>query len=230
MPAASGSPRLGPGGVVRRWRTRRRLTSTFDLAAAGGRTLPIRRTGRGIWVATPIRVLEAAAEILSAAGLLGGVEGIREDGGAGGHVIDAGSGDGRVLGVIAWLAPGEAVVGVEADAVLHARAEGHLRSLAAAGVIDTARLRLVAGDCCDPATYAGRGIALRRTRLVLNYPDGNQHRLARFVAAHCAPETTLALLTHDRDLAVAALPLRARHDVRAGSGPPWRLSLYRRSG
>ena len=44
------------------------------------------------------------------------------------------------------------------------------------------------------------------------------------------PETTLALLTHDRDLSVDALPLRARQDVRAGNGPPWSLSLYRRSG
>lgn len=228
MTAAFRCPRPGPGGVVRRWRTRRRLAAAFERpGTADGRTLPIRRTGRGIWVATPLRVLEAAEGILSAAGLLGGV---REDGGANGHVIDAGSGDGRVPAVIAWLVPGVAVFGVEADAVLHARAEDHLRALAAAGVIDASRLRLVAGDCCDPATYAARGIALRRTRLVLNYPDGNQHRLARFVAVHCAPETTLALLTHDRDLTVAALPLRARHDVRAPDGPPWRLSLYCRSG
>ena len=97
-------------------------------------------------------------------------------------------------------------------------------------MIDLAHVQLAAADYCDPATYTVRGIALRRTRLVLNYPDGSHHRLARFVAVHCGPGTTLGLLTHDRDLAVDALPLRARHDVGAGSGPPWRLSLYRRSG
>ena len=228
MPGASGPRPLGPGGAIRRWRARRRLAAAFEQsAAAEGRTLPIRRTGRGIWVATPIRVIEAAGGILSAAGLLGGTTGT----GAGArHVIDAGSGDGRVPAVIAWMAPGQVIFGIEADAALHARAAAHLRALGAAGVFDPAAIHLAAADYCDPATYAARGIALRRTGLVLNYPDGNQHRLARFVAAHCPPETALALLTHDRDLTVDALPLRAQHDVRAGSGPPWRLSLYRRSG
>ena len=214
--------------MVRRWRTRRRLAATFERpAGAGARTLPIRRTGRGIWVATPLRVIEEAAGILSAAGLL------RGDGRTGARscsVIDAGSGDGRVAAVIAWLVPGQAVLGIEADAVLHARAAAHLEALGAAGVIDPARVQLVAGDYCDPATYGARGIALRRARLVLNYPDGNHHRLARFVAVHGGPGTTLGLLTHDRDLAVDALPLRARHDVDAGKGPPWVLSLYRRAG
>lgn len=228
MRAPSGPRRPGPGGALRRWRTRRRLAAAFERpAAADGRTLPIRRTARGIWVATPIGVIEAAAGILAAAGLLGDAAGT---GGAARHVIDAGSGDGRVPAVIAWLVPGQVVLGVEADAVLHARAAAHLHALGAAGVIDPAHVHLATADYCDPATYAAHGIALSRTRLVLNYPDGNQQRLARFVAARCPPETALALLTHDRDLTVDALPLRARHDVHAGSGPPWRLSLYRRSG
>lgn len=228
MPRASAPRPLGPGGAVRRWRTRRRLAATFERpGTADGRTLPIRRTGRGIWVATPIRVLEAAVVILSADGLLGGA---RAAGAANGPVIDAGSGDGRILAVIAWLVPGQPVLGVEADEVLHARAASHLRALGEAGVIDPAHLRLAAADYRDPATYAVRGIALARARLVLNYPDGNQHGLARFVATHCGPQTTLGLLTHDRDLTIDTLPLRRRHDVRVRRGPPWRLSLYRRAG
>ena len=229
MPPVSGPRPLGPGGAVRRWRTRRRLAAAFERSGtADGRTLPIRRTGRGIWVATPIRVLEAAVTVLSAEGLL--------PGGAGGaspataHAIDAGSGDGRVLAVIAWLVPGQPVLGVESDEVLHVRAANHLRALGAAGVVDPAHLHLAAADYCDPATYAVRDIALARAPLVLNYPDGNQDRLARFVAANCGLQTTLGLLTHDPELTVDVLPLRARHDVGARSGPPWRLSLYRRSG
>ena len=214
--------------MVRRWRTRRRLAATFERpGTADGRTLPIRRTGRGIWVATPLRVLEAAVAILSADGLLGGAGGA---GASNGHVIDAGSGDGRVLAVIAWLVPGQPVLGVESDEVLHVRAANHLRALGAGGVIDPAHLHLAAADYCDPATYAVRGIALARVPLVLNYPDGNQDRLARFVAANCGPQTTLGLLTHDPELTVDVLPLRARHDVRARRAGPWRLSLYRRSG
>lgn len=228
MPEEPGPRRPGPGGALRHWRTRRRLAAAFERpAAADGRALPIRRTVRGIWVATPIRVIETAAGILSAAGLLDGPAGT---GGAPHPVIDAGSGDGRVSAVISWLVPGQPVFGVEADAVLHARATAHLHAFGAAGIIDPAHIRLAAGDYCDRETYAAHGVALGRTRLVLNYPDGNQDRLARFVAARCPPETALALLTHDRDLSVDALPLRERHDVRAGSGPPWRLSLYRRSG
>ena len=228
MPRALAPRPLGPVGAVRRWRTRRRLAAAFERpGAADGRTLPIRRTVRGIWVATPLRVLETAVAILWADGLLGGAGAACA---ASGHVIDAGSGDGRALAVIAWLVPGQAVLGVEHDEVLHARAASHLRALGAAGIIDPAHLHLAATDYCDPATYAARGVALARARLVLNYPDGNQHRLARFVAANCGPETTLGLLTHDRELTVDALPLRGRHDVRARRGPPWRLSLYRRAG
>ena len=234
MREARGTRRRGPGEAARRWWTRRRLAAVFERpAAAEGRTLPIRRTGRGIWVATPIRVIEAAAGRLAAAGLLGDGAGTGRAAGSPGaarHVVDAGSGDGRVSAVLAWLAPGQPVFGVEADAALHARAEAHLRALGAAGIVDPAHVRLASADYCDPATYAAHGVALAGARLVLNYPDGNQHRLARFVAGHCPPEATLALLTHDRDLTVDALPLRSRHDVRAGSGPPWRLSLYRRSG
>lgn len=227
MPEAPGPRQPGPGGPLRRWRTRRRIAAAFEgPAAADRRALPIRRTARGIWVPTPVRVIEAAAGILSAAGLIGSAG----TGGATRHVIDAGSGDGRVAAVIVWLVPGQAVLGIEADAVLQARAVDRLHALGAAGVIDPAHVRLAAGDYCDPETYSARGIALSRTRLVLNYPDGNQHRLARFVATRCPPDTTLALLTHDRDLTVSALPLCARQDVRAGNGPPWSLSFYRRSG
>ena len=217
MPPPSGA-RLGPPGALRRWWARRRLAAVFERPeVAAGRTLPIRRTGRGIWVATPLRVVEEAAGILSAAGLLGR----RKDAGARDrHVIDAGSGDGRVPAVIAWLDPHQLVYGVEADAALHARAAANLGALGAAGAVDPAHVHLIAADYCDPETYAARGIGLRRTRLVLNYPDGNQHRLARFVGEHCAPETTLCLLTHNRNLTVDALPLRTQYDVRAGSGAP----------
>ena len=228
MCAASGPPRPGPGGALRRWRTRRRFAAVFEgPAAKDGCALPIRRTVRGIWVATPIRVIEAAAGILSTDGVLGSPAGSAD---APRHVIDAGSGDGRVSAVIAWLVPGQPVFGIEADAALHARATAHRQALGAAGIIDAGNVRLAVADYCDPQAYASHGIALDRTRLVLNYPDGNQNRLARFVAARCPPETALALLTHDRDLTVDALPLRARRDVGAGSAPPWRLSLYRRSG
>jgi hypothetical protein len=73
VPGAPGVGGLGPEGTLRRWWARRRIVAVFERpAAAEVRALPIRRTGRGIWVATPIRVIEEAAGVLSAAGLLGG--------------------------------------------------------------------------------------------------------------------------------------------------------------
>ena len=88
-------------------------------------------------------------------------------------------------------------------------------------------MRLIEGDYCDPATYASCGVDLGAPLVILNYPDGNQQRLARFVARHTGPEATLCLFTHDHSVDVAELQLRARRDMPAAYGPDWRLSVYR---
>jgi len=200
----------------------KQLIKVFERSEASrGRALPIRKTGRGIWVPTPVRVAKEAIDKLTTMGLLG--EGTPEN-----HVIDAGTGDGRIPAVLASLDPTRVVYGIEVDPGLYARAVMNLQTLAASGVIDPARVQLIEADYGDLTTYETRGIQLRRTGVVFNYPDGNERRLARFVSEHCGRGTTLCLLTHDRTLEVEDLELRDRLDVSADAGPAWQLSLYSR--
>ena len=199
------------------------LAKVFERSeATRGRVLPIRRTGRGIWVPTPVRVIEEAIETLRELGLLGEET-------PPGHVIDAGTGDGRVAAVLAFLDPTRLVYGIEADPALYAQAVTNLQTLEAKGLIDSARVHLIEADYCDLPTYQTRGIALRHTCLIFNYPDGNERRLARFVSERCGRATTLCLLTHNRTLRLEELKLEDRRDVSAGTEPAWRLSVYRRA-
>jgi hypothetical protein len=88
---------------------------------------------------------------------------------------------------------------------------------------------LIEADYGDAATYETRGVVLHQTAVIFNYPDGNHRRLARFVSDRCGRDTLLCLLTHDRTLELDELTLREGRDVSAGTGDPWRLSLYSRT-
>ena len=66
----------------------------------------------------------------------------------------------------------------------------------------------------------------RDTHLVFNYPDGNQQRLAAFIAAQAGDQTKLCVLSHDRTLELDGLALQHRHDVRVKNEPPWQMSIY----
>ncbi len=181
--------------------------------------VPIRKTSAGIWVPSPIPVIVAAVSSLKELGLLGPAA-------AGRTVVDAGMGDGRVAAVVAALEPSHAVYGIERDPVLYARAAQNLRR-----VLRIARghprVQPVEGDYCDVATYASCGLDLRAVGVVVNYPDGNQERLARFIAAQAGPGASLCLFTHDRELRIGDLVLRAERDLPAEYGPDWRLAVYR---
>ncbi len=181
--------------------------------------VPIRKTSAGIWVPSPIPMIAAAVSSLKELGLLGPEA-------AGRTVLDAGMGDGRVAAVVAALEPSHAVYGIERDPVLYARAAQNLRRVLriARG---RPRVQPVEGDYCDVATYASCGLDLQTVGVVVNYPDGNQERLARFIAAHAGPGASLCLFTHDRALRIDDLVLRAERDLPAEYGPDWRLAVYR---
>lgn len=181
--------------------------------------VPIRKTSAGIWVPSPIPTIVAAVASLKELGLLGPAA-------AGKPVVDAGMGDGRVAAVVAALEPSHAVYGIEQDPVLCARAAQNLRRVLR--IVDgRPRVQPVEGDYCDVATYASCGLDLRAVGVVVNYPDGNQERLARFIAAHAGPGASLCLFTHDRDVRIDELVLRAERDLPAEYGPDWRLAVYR---
>lgn len=197
----------------------RHLQAVFDRserALASG--VPIRKTAAGIWVPSAIPQIVEVAALLREMGVAG-------PGPPPPPVVDAGMGDGRVVAVLAHLEPARPVYGIERDPVLYAQAVENLRSLRARGGCGGAHL--VEGDYCDPATYASCGIDLREPLVFLNYPDGNERSLARFVARHAGPDTALCLFTHDRSVDIDELPLRARRDLPADAGPDWRLSIYR---
>jgi len=77
----------------------------------------------------------------------------------------------------------------------------NLHTLNARGLLDSSQVHLLEADYRDATTYETRGISLHETGLIFNYPDGNDHHLARW----------------------------ASHDVSDPSGPRWRLSLYSRT-
>ena len=198
----------------------RRLQAVFDRSErALARGVPIRKTVAGIWVPSAIPQIVEVAALLRETGVLGA-------GAPPPPVVDAGMGDGRVVAVLAHLDPTLPVYGIERDPVLYAQAAENLKALRRWGG-GYAGVRLVAGDYCDPATYAACGLDLREPLVIVNYPDGNERSLARFVAGHAGPDATLCLFTHDRSVAVEELRLRARRDLPVAVGPDWRLSVYR---
>ena len=199
----------------------RRLRAVFDRSErALARGVPIRKTAAGIWVPSSIEQIVEVAGLLREMGLLGA-------GAPPAAVVDAGMGDGRVAAVLAHLEPARPVYGIERDPVVFAQAAENLRALRGRGG-GYAAVRLVEGDYCDPATYASCGVRLDARLVIVNYPDGNQQRLARFLARHAGPEAALCLFTHDRSVDVAELQLNARRDMPAAYGPDWLLSIYRR--
>ena len=181
--------------------------------------VPIRKTAAGIWVPSTIPQLVKVVTLLHEMGVLGAAA-------PPGPVVEAGMGDGRVAAVLAHHEPARPVYGIEWDPALCAQAAENLQVLRRWDNTYAA-VHLVEGDYCDPATYASCGLDLRVPFVVVNYPDGNQHNLARFLARHACPRTTLCLFTHDRSLDIDELPLHARRDVPVGGGPDWRLSVYR---
>lgn len=200
----------------------RRLGQVFERSEASlVSALPIRKTSGGIWVPSPIPVIEEAISVLRGIGLLG-------DGVPRGHLVDAGTGDGRIPAVLTWFDPDRPVFGIERDSALYDQATANLKMLQIKGLIDGSRIRLIQADYCDLSIYETCGIDFRDTGIVFNYPDGNERRLARFVAEHAGPGTRLCLLTHDRSLEIDELGLQDRRDVRVGAEPDWSLSIYGR--
>ncbi len=200
-----------------------RLKGIFDRSeVALGHTIPIRKTATGVWVPTPLQVIEAAFAAFEDLGLLGGEAVPRP-------ALDAGAGDGRVPCVLASLDPRLHVYGVELDPVLFARASTNVETLEAKAVTTAGRVHLLAGDYCDTATYAAGGLDVGDAGLVFNYPDGNETRLARFILENGGDSTKLCLLTTDCEVVVGELDLQCERDIAVTGELPWRLSIYGRT-
>jgi SAM-dependent methyltransferase len=127
-----------------------------------------------LFVATPLPVLVAAFEALLDHSVLATPEPIT--------VLDAGSGDGRMLAALGLLAPAARrlrLVGIECDGDLHRDSCDRLAAVARRPSWPVGRsAALLHGDWSSSDAFDSLGLALSDFDLVLNYPDGNEARLA----------------------------------------------------
>ncbi len=201
----------------------KKLVAIFDRSMETlGSGLPIRKTSIGIWVPTPLPVIIGAISLMQEMKLLGRTA-------PRGAVIDAGTGDGRVAAVLAYLNPSQPIYGLELDPVLLAQAVANWRELRIQGLAVEASVRMIEADYCDIVTYESCALNFSETCAILNYPDGNQGRLANFVAEHGGSRTSLCLLTHDHSVNLDTLELCAQREVQVTGEINWVLSVYRRS-
>ena len=176
-------------------------------------------TEGGLWLATPVRVLGAALDVLRTAGLA-------QDRA---RILDAGSGDGRLLGVFAALGSGWELdlLGIEVDAGLVATGHERLAALRRAGHLGAARIRLVSGDYLSAATYERLGQGVAGIDCLFNYPDGNEGRIEDLVARSGGPRSRLVLLGPDRHLRLHQLETDWAADIPRAAEPPWRMVVSR---
>ena len=110
--------------------------------------LPIRVTARGLWVPTPFPALVTLFRSTQARRFFASSAGR-------GTVLDAGTGDGRVLAALAYFEPALDVVGIESDERLFRLAVANLETIVRRALVHRPeRLRIVRGDYCDPSTYS----------------------------------------------------------------------------
>lgn len=171
---------------------------------------PLRVTDAGLWHPTPLDVLAAAVPVLERAGLFF----------PGATVFDAGAGDGRVLaalalGLSAW--PGVRLAGLESDADLADEAARRLGALAP-------RPLVAAGDYLRADDYLRVSVAPAELDVALNYPDGNERALLRWLREQ-APRCALVVLSAETDPDLGAPP-RLRLEVPRADAPPWHVSVF----
>lgn len=138
--------------------------------------------------------------------------------------VDAGTGDGRVLALLAHFVPELDLVGIESDDGLYHRASDNVETLTRERMVDRPeRLRVIHGDYCRVETYDLGAVERGCVGFVFNYPDGSHHALEAFVIESFAPGTKLCLLTHDLELRLSTLELQ-EHIAWDG----WGWSIYSR--
>lgn len=196
------------------------FTATFEQSetrAFGGQ--PVRLTGAGIWLPAPLDVVAAAMQALSRVGFwkrLGDAP----------KVLDAGMGDGRIVASLCAVDENLRAYGIESHHELSELANENLCALSERGL---PRIwRACEGDYLDSETYASLGIQVQDIDAFFNYPDGNEHELAAFLASHARRRAFLVVLTPDHGFRIAGLDHDEELPIERLSGAPgFRLALYR---
>lgn len=173
---------------------------------------PMRITDDGIWVPTPLDVVESAIEALWASSLWD-----RHQSKGRVTFLDAGMGDGRFVAWLCSLGSSVHACGIESDDSLYELALDNLSRL------PTSSVSVCHGSYLDPATYERLGVGASTVDAVLNYPDGNEHALVRFWREHGRPGSHVVFVTPDRSLDFADLELEAEIPIERS----FRMYLYR---
>ena len=197
--------------------------ATFEQSekrAFGGQ--PLRLTGAGIWLPAPLDVVAAAMRALRGAGFwtrLGDAP----------KVLDAGMGDGRVVASLCAVGHHVQAYGIEIHHQLSELANENLHDLSERGLPKI--WRTCDGSYLDRATYAKLGIHVEDIDAFFNYPDGNEHELAAFLASYARRRAFLVVLTPDHAFRIEGLDHDEDLPIERPSGSPgFHLALYRTRG
>jgi len=156
---------------------------------AGG---PYKDTLIGQFVPSPLLHVHMALTYLVENGLIN----------ASGLLLDAGSGDGRIV-ALASFAHGIPTVGVEYDAELVESSIRHIKALRGLGIHGPSESMLL-GDFTDPAIYKQSGIVFENFSTIFNYIN-NESSIAAKIAEESPSGTKFILL--------GAFPLMEYHGL-----------------
>lgn len=152
--------------------------SDLESSDAGG---PYKNTLIGQFVPSPLLHVHIALTYLVENGLIN----------ASGLLLDAGSGDGRIV-ALASFAHGIPTVGVEYDSELVESSINHIKTLRGLGIHGASESVLL-GDFTDPATYKQSGIVFEDFSTIFNYIN-NESSIAAKIAEESPSGTKFILL------------------------------------
>ncbi|MCA9693981.1 MAG: class I SAM-dependent methyltransferase [Myxococcales bacterium] len=175
-----------------------------EAQAFGGDRFQI--TDDGIWVPTPLAVIDEALAALADMNFWTDTM----------TCLDAGMGDGRIVAALALRGPGVRALGLETHPGLHALALANLRDL-------PPRWSVHKGSFLELASYAALDAPIAGVDVVLHYPDGGEQALARLFAAHGRPGARLVYLTPELRLRIEGVTHECTHRVTGG----FHLHLFR---
>jgi hypothetical protein len=186
---------------------------------------PFQITAGGIWLPTPLEVLLDGLPLVRRA-----IPSLGAPGG-GLKLLDAGSGDGRVLaclGIQEWGRTDVAAYGVECDEVLCAMAIRNLARLSERGLLTgSVELTVHRGDFLDGETYRTLGLAFSELDLIVNYPDGNEERLGDLLLREGEPgRTRLLVVSPDSEFGMPRLKREWQGRLETRHGAAWTLTVY----
>ena len=180
-----------------------------------GGPYPYKRTAVGQYVPSPLLHVRVAFDYL--------IENAAID--AAGPLLDAGSGDGRIIALTAFV-HGIPTVGVEYDSELVETSRQHLKSLKRLGLQGASEL-VLHGDFTEDETYEQASLRFEDFTTVFNYIN-NEGDIALKVAQQSKPGTKLIILGAFPLPEFHGLALEHNLQLATGTGPAHSVAFANR--